>query len=40
MQETLGISRFQLHTSVGTMPTEQVGRCIELLGSDVAKRLA
>jgi probable LLM family oxidoreductase len=40
IQETLGISRFQLHTSVGTMPTEQVGRCIELLGSDVAKRLA
>ncbi|MDX6216464.1 MAG: hypothetical protein QOG99_2048 [Frankiales bacterium] len=40
MREVLGISRFQLHTSVGTMPAEHVHRCIELLGTEVAKMLA
>jgi hypothetical protein len=29
-----------LHVSVGTMPHEQVMRSIELLGTDVAKRVA
>ena len=39
-REILGINRFMLHVSVGTMPHEQVMRSIELLGTDVAKRVA
>jgi probable LLM family oxidoreductase len=35
-QETLGISRFMLHVSVGTMPHSQVMHSIELLGTEVA----
>jgi len=34
-EEILGISRFMLHVSVGTMPHEQVLRSIELLGTEV-----
>lgn len=37
--EILGISRFMLHVSVGTMPHEQVMRSIELLGTEVAPLL-
>jgi alkanesulfonate monooxygenase SsuD/methylene tetrahydromethanopterin reductase-like flavin-dependent oxidoreductase (luciferase family) len=36
MKEVLGIQRFMLHISVGTLPHEQVMRAIELLGSEVA----
>jgi len=36
-KEILGISRFMLHISVGTMPHEQVMRSIELLGTEVAR---
>ena len=36
-QEILGIDRFMLHVSVGTMPHDQVLRSIELLGTAVAK---
>ena len=36
MRETLGIERFLLHVSVGTLPHEQVLRAIELLGTEVA----
>lgn len=35
-RELLGIQRFMLHASVGTMPQEQVLRSIELLGTKVA----
>ncbi|MEX2654709.1 MAG: LLM class flavin-dependent oxidoreductase [Acidimicrobiia bacterium] len=35
-KEILGISRFMLHVSVGTMPHEKVLRSIELLGTKVA----
>jgi len=35
-REILGISRFMLHVSVGTMPHEQVMHSIELLGTEVA----
>lgn len=35
-RDVLGIERFMLHTSVGTMPHEQVLRSIELLGTVVA----
>ncbi len=35
-QEILGISRFMLHVSVGTMPHSQVMHSIELLGTEVA----
>lgn len=34
--ETLGVNRFELHVSVGTLPHEKVLRSIELLGSKVA----
>lgn len=36
-KEILGISRFMLHISVGTMPHGQVMRSIELLGTEVAR---
>jgi alkanesulfonate monooxygenase SsuD/methylene tetrahydromethanopterin reductase-like flavin-dependent oxidoreductase (luciferase family) len=35
-RDILGISRFMLHVSVGTMPHDQVMRSIELLGTEVA----
>ena len=35
-QEILGIERFMLHISVGTLPHEKVLRSIELLGTEVA----
>ncbi len=35
-REILGIERFMLHMSVGTLPHEQVLRTIELLGTEVA----
>ncbi|MEV6321672.1 LLM class flavin-dependent oxidoreductase [Nocardia sp. NPDC051787] len=38
--ETLGLDRFMLHTSVGTLPHEKVLHTIELLGAKVAPRLA
>ena len=34
-REILGIDRFELHVSVGTMPPEVVHRSIELLGTKV-----
>ena len=34
--EVLGINRFMLHISVGTMPHEKVMRAIELFGTEVA----
>ena len=34
-KEVLGIARFELHVSVGTMPQEKVLRSIELLGTKV-----
>ncbi len=36
MRDVLGISRFMLHISVGTLPHSQVLRAIELLGAEVA----
>lgn len=36
LREILGIQRFMLHVSVGTLPHEQVLRSIELLGTKVA----
>jgi probable LLM family oxidoreductase len=35
-KEILGITRFELHVSVGTLPHDQVLRSIELLGTKVA----
>jgi alkanesulfonate monooxygenase SsuD/methylene tetrahydromethanopterin reductase-like flavin-dependent oxidoreductase (luciferase family) len=35
-KEVLGVDRFELHVSVGTLPHEQVMRSIELLGTRVA----
>jgi alkanesulfonate monooxygenase SsuD/methylene tetrahydromethanopterin reductase-like flavin-dependent oxidoreductase (luciferase family) len=35
-QEMLGLTRFLLHISVGTMPHSKVMRAIELLGTKVA----
>lgn len=35
-KEMLGINRFELHVSVGTLPHDQVLRSIELLGTKVA----
>lgn len=35
-EEVLGVNRFELHVSVGTLPHEQVLRSIELLGTKVA----
>ena len=36
MEEVLGIQRFMLHISVGTLPHDKVLRAIELLGTKVA----
>jgi len=35
-KEILGVNRFELHVSVGTLPHDQVLRSIELLGTEVA----
>jgi alkanesulfonate monooxygenase SsuD/methylene tetrahydromethanopterin reductase-like flavin-dependent oxidoreductase (luciferase family) len=35
-KELLGVKRFELHISVGTLPHEKVLRSIELLGTKVA----
>jgi alkanesulfonate monooxygenase SsuD/methylene tetrahydromethanopterin reductase-like flavin-dependent oxidoreductase (luciferase family) len=35
-EEILGIERFMLHVSVGTMEHEHVMRSVELLGTEVA----
>ena len=35
-KEILGVNRFELHVSVGTVPHHQVLRSIELLGTEVA----
>lgn len=39
-QEVLGISRFMLHVSVGTMAHDHVMQAIELLGTEVAELVA
>jgi probable LLM family oxidoreductase len=39
-RHVLGIERFMLHISVGTLPHEKVLESIELLGSEVAPRVA
>jgi alkanesulfonate monooxygenase SsuD/methylene tetrahydromethanopterin reductase-like flavin-dependent oxidoreductase (luciferase family) len=39
MRELLGIERFLLHLSVGTMPHAQVLHAIELFGTKVAPLL-
>lgn len=36
LREVLGVSRFELHISVGTLPHDRVLRSIELLGTKVA----
>jgi hypothetical protein len=36
MRDVLGIERFMLHISVGTLPHEKVLRAIEMLGTKVA----
>lgn len=38
-KEVLGVTRFELHVSVGTLPHEKVLRSIELLGTEVAPRV-
>jgi probable LLM family oxidoreductase len=38
-REVLGIERFMLHTSVGTLPHEKVLHSIELFGTEVAPRV-
>ncbi|WP_405139071.1 LLM class flavin-dependent oxidoreductase [Nocardia sp. NBC_01388] len=39
VRDTLGLDRFMLHTSVGTLPHDKVLRNIELLGEKVAPRV-
>jgi probable LLM family oxidoreductase len=39
LRRVLGIERFLLHVSVGTMPHDQVLRAIELFGMEVAPRI-
>ncbi|MCP2280198.1 LLM class flavin-dependent oxidoreductase [Nocardia amikacinitolerans] len=39
VRDTLGLDRFMLHTSVGTLPHEKVLRTIDLLGTKVAPQL-
>ena len=36
-QKVLGVTRFELHVSVGTLPHDKVLRSIELLGTEVAR---
>ncbi|MFZ0012723.1 MAG: LLM class flavin-dependent oxidoreductase [Acidimicrobiia bacterium] len=38
-KEVLGVNRFELHVSVGTVPHPSVLRSIELLGTEVASRV-
>jgi alkanesulfonate monooxygenase SsuD/methylene tetrahydromethanopterin reductase-like flavin-dependent oxidoreductase (luciferase family) len=38
-RDALGIQRFMLHTSVGTLPHDHVLRTIEMLGTEVAPLL-
>ncbi|NNC93514.1 MAG: hypothetical protein HKN80_13595 [Acidimicrobiia bacterium] len=38
-KEVLGVDRFELHVSVGTLPHDQVMRSIELLGTEVAAQV-
>lgn len=38
-REILGVSRFELHVSVGTLPHDRVLKSIEMLGTDVAPLL-
>ena len=38
-REVLGVNRFELHVSVGTIPHEKVLRSIELLGTKVGPLL-
>jgi alkanesulfonate monooxygenase SsuD/methylene tetrahydromethanopterin reductase-like flavin-dependent oxidoreductase (luciferase family) len=40
IQRALGIERFMLHVSVGTLPHAQVLKSIELLGTEVAPLVA
>ncbi|MFE1596933.1 LLM class flavin-dependent oxidoreductase [Nocardia sp. NPDC058705] len=39
VRDTLGLDRFMLHTSVGTLPPEQVLHSIDLLGNKVAPQV-
>ncbi|TDP41686.1 LLM class flavin-dependent oxidoreductase [Nocardia ignorata] len=39
VRDTLGLDRFMLHTSVGTLPPEKVLHTIDLLGSKVAPQV-
>ncbi|WP_026573796.1 LLM class flavin-dependent oxidoreductase [Bacillus sp. UNC438CL73TsuS30] len=39
LRKNVGITRFMLHTPVGTMPHEDVMKAIELLGTEVAPRV-
>ncbi|MED1471476.1 LLM class flavin-dependent oxidoreductase [Bacillus salipaludis] len=39
LRKHVGITRFMLHTPVGTMPHEDVMKAIELLGTEVAPRV-
>ncbi|MGW0249316.1 LLM class flavin-dependent oxidoreductase [Nocardia goodfellowii] len=39
IRDTLGLDRFMLHTSVGTLPHDKVIRTIELLGEKVAPQV-
>lgn len=38
-KEVLGVTRFELHPSVGTLPHDRVLRAIELLGAKVAPKV-
>ncbi|MEV0333658.1 Atu2307/SP_0267 family LLM class monooxygenase [Nocardia sp. NPDC050717] len=40
IRDTLGLDRFMLHTSVGTLPPEQVLHSIDLLGTKIAPHLS
>ncbi len=40
LRDVLGISRFMLHISVGSMPHDKVLQSIELLGTEVAERIS
>jgi hypothetical protein len=39
VRDTLGLDRFMLHTSVGTVPHDKVLHNIELLGEKVAPQV-
>ncbi|WP_280219581.1 LLM class flavin-dependent oxidoreductase [Nocardia neocaledoniensis] len=40
IRDTLGLDRFMLHTSVGTLPPDQVLHSIDLLGTKIAPHLS